>query len=169
MVFYEVLCIIISGQLLDVNCQYMYKCNMEIMKEKAFLFGHCWLGDGAKMKPLPLLDMLVMYSSMLPAVMSIYDCTGPWVDSGKKDAGHSLKINLINLFHQKCWLAHSSFIQPLTSKKWDSLSVSNSLWLFFSQRWIYLFAIFIELSWLGSMKVYVVMQFFHLKHILTKR
>ncbi len=53
---------------------------------KAALFGLSWLGDGATIEKMPLINMLVICGDKPPAVISIYDCTDHMVDGGKKDA-----------------------------------------------------------------------------------
>ena len=50
------------------------------------MFGLSWLGDGATIKKMPLINMLVMCGDKPPAVISICDCTGHMVEGGKKDA-----------------------------------------------------------------------------------
>ncbi len=53
---------------------------------KAALFGLSWLGDGATIKKMPLINVLVMCGNKLPAVISTCDCTSHMEEGGKKDA-----------------------------------------------------------------------------------
>ncbi len=52
---------------------------------KDALFGFSSLGDGATIKKMPLINMLVMCGDKSPAVISIWDCMDHMVDGGKKD------------------------------------------------------------------------------------
>ncbi len=63
---------------------------------KAALIGLCWLGDGATIKKMPLINMLVMCGEKPPAVISICYCTNHMVDVGKKDAKF-----IVNFFKTK--------------------------------------------------------------------
>ncbi len=77
------------GELLDINFRYAYDVNKTAIMTKAALFGLSWLGDGATIKKMPLINMLVMCGDKPPAVISICDCTSHMVGGGKKDAGSS--------------------------------------------------------------------------------
>ncbi len=74
----------LSGDLLDINFQAIYDSNKRLTTENANVFGLSWIGDGATIKTMPLLNMLAMCGSMPPAVIAILDCTGHMVDGGKK-------------------------------------------------------------------------------------
>ncbi len=76
----------LSGDLLDINFQAIYDSNKRLTTEDAKWFGLSWIGDGATIKRMPLLNMLAMCGSKPPAVIAILDCTGHMVDGGKKDA-----------------------------------------------------------------------------------
>ncbi len=76
----------LSGDLLDINFQAIYNRNKRLTTENANVFGLSWIGDGATIKRMPLLNMLAMCGSKPPAVIVILDCTGHMVDSGKKDS-----------------------------------------------------------------------------------
>ncbi len=49
------------------------------------MFGLSWIGDGATIKRMPLLNMLAMCGSKPPAVIAILDCTDHMVDGEKKE------------------------------------------------------------------------------------
>ncbi len=76
----------LSGNLLDINFQAIYDSNKRLTTENAKWFGLSWIGDGATIKRMPLLNMLAMCGSKPPAVIAILDCTGHMVDGGKIDA-----------------------------------------------------------------------------------
>ncbi len=69
----------ISSNLLDISFQAIYKSNKRVITEDANLFGLSWIGDGATIKRMPLLNILAMCRSKPPAVISILDCTGHMV------------------------------------------------------------------------------------------
>lgn len=74
------------GELLDINFRSVYDFNKAAIMTKAALFGLSWLRDGATIKKMPLINMLVMSGDKPPAVISICDCTGHMEEGGKKDA-----------------------------------------------------------------------------------
>ena len=74
------------GELLQLNYENTYHCNkMTIMKD-ARTFGIAWLGDGATIKHMPLLNMLALCGEEPPVVISIFDCSDHMSEGGKKDA-----------------------------------------------------------------------------------
>ncbi len=84
------------SELLDINFRSVYDFNKSAILTKAALFGLSWLGDGATIKKMPLINMLVMCGDKPPAVISICDCTGHMVEGGKKDAEF-----IMNFFKEK--------------------------------------------------------------------
>ncbi len=70
----------------DINFRSDYDSSKTAIMTKAALFGLSWLGDGATIKKMPLINMLVMSGDKPPAVISICDCTDHMVEDGKKDA-----------------------------------------------------------------------------------
>ncbi len=64
-----------SGKLLEVNFNTVYERNKQKILRKAKVFGLGWLGDGATIKQMPLLNMLVMCGGEAPVVVSVCDCT----------------------------------------------------------------------------------------------
>ena len=55
------------------------------------VFGFWWLGDGATIKRMPLLNILVLCGNAPPTVVSIIDCTTHMSDGGKKDATYIME------------------------------------------------------------------------------
>ncbi len=49
-------------------------------------FGFGWLGDGATIQCMPLINMMVIYGYANPVVVSICDCTNHMSEGGKQDA-----------------------------------------------------------------------------------
>ncbi len=72
------------GDLLDIMFQAIYESNKRVTTENANLFGLSWIGDGAAIKRMPLLNMLAMGRSKPLAVISILDCPGHMVDGEKR-------------------------------------------------------------------------------------
>ncbi len=56
------------------------------------MFGLGWLGDGATIKRMPLLKMLVMCSGDAPVVVSVCDCTDHMVAGKKEDTEYIRKF-----------------------------------------------------------------------------
>ncbi len=75
-----------KGNLLDINFQAIYESNKMTTTENANVFVLSWIGDGATINRVSLLNMLVMCGSNPPAVITILDCTGHMMDGGEKDA-----------------------------------------------------------------------------------
>ncbi len=74
-----------SGELLDIHFHSIYESNKTAILTKTALFGLCWLGDGATIKKMQLINMLVICGDKPPSVISICDYTGHMVDGRKKD------------------------------------------------------------------------------------
>ncbi len=73
-------------ELLWLNYENTYNLNkMTIMKD-ARTFGIAWLGDGATIKGMPLLNMLALYGEEPPVVISIFDYSDHMSEGGGKDA-----------------------------------------------------------------------------------
>ena len=76
----------IGGELLDLNFQMVYNSNKESLLKEASVFGLAFLGDGATIKRMPLINILGMCAGTPPITISIQDCTDHMSDGGKKDA-----------------------------------------------------------------------------------
>ncbi len=79
-----------------MNFNTVYERNKQKILQKAKVFGLGWLGDGATIKQMPLLNMLVMCGGEAPVVVSICDCTDHMVAGKKKDAEY-----IMNFFQRK--------------------------------------------------------------------
>ena len=87
--------IAVAGSLLDVNYDaYIKKNNEEVMKE-ANVYGLSFYGDGATVKKMPLINILVAGAHMTTHVLDIVDCTSHLEGGGKKDARY-----IASLFRQ---------------------------------------------------------------------
>ena len=67
------------------------------------MFGLGWLGDGATIRRMPLLNMMVMCGDANPVVVSICDCTDHMSEGGKKDATYIAEMfqDKVNEFDPK--------------------------------------------------------------------
>ncbi len=76
--------ILYSGIHLEINYKNTCGKNRESILIDFSMFGS-WVGDGATIKQIPLVNMLAMCEKVVPVVVSICDCTGHMVDGRKKD------------------------------------------------------------------------------------
>jgi hypothetical protein len=76
----------IGGDLLDLNYANVYKRNKANLHKFAEIFGLDFLGDGATIHRMALMNILAMSGACPPMTISIQDCTKHMVEGGKKDA-----------------------------------------------------------------------------------
>jgi hypothetical protein len=86
----------IGGDLLDLNYANVYKCNKASLLKFAKVFRLAFLGDGATIHQMALMNILAMSGACPPMTISIQDCTKHMVEGGKKDA-----LYIANLFDEK--------------------------------------------------------------------
>ncbi len=65
----------IGGELLDLNFETMYQANKAVLLKEAQTFGLAFLGDGATVRRMALLNILAMCADTPPITVSIQDCT----------------------------------------------------------------------------------------------
>jgi hypothetical protein len=73
-----------------------YKSNKEKLLKEARVFGLAFLGDGATMKRMPLMNVLAMMATVSPMTIAIQDCSSHMEEGGKKDA-----VYVASLFEEK--------------------------------------------------------------------
>ncbi|KAL3772048.1 hypothetical protein ACHAWU_008070 [Discostella pseudostelligera] len=78
----------IGGELLDLNFETVYKANKEALLKDASVFGLAFLGDGATIKRMPLMNILGMCAGTPPLTLSIQDCTDHMEEGVKKNAAY---------------------------------------------------------------------------------
>ena len=83
----------IRGPLLELNFKTCLAQNEIALLKDASAFGLTFLGDGATIKRMPLINTLAMCGDSSPMVMSIVDCTDHMAAGGLKDCVH-----IANLF-----------------------------------------------------------------------
>jgi hypothetical protein len=82
----------IGGALLDLNFKITYKCNKEELLKEAGVFGLAFMGDGATIAQMPLMNVLAMSGTSSPVTVGIMDCTTHMAEGGKKDAAYISEI-----------------------------------------------------------------------------
>ncbi len=75
---------------MSLNFQVTYDTNISKLLQDAEVFGLGWFGDGATIKGMLLLNILVLCGAVSPTVVFIVDCTSHMSDGGKKDATFSM-------------------------------------------------------------------------------
>ena len=76
----------IGGELLDINYENTYNLNKAELIREARVFGFAWMGDGATIHKMPLMNILALNGTTPPMTVSIHDCTKHMEAGGKKDA-----------------------------------------------------------------------------------
>ena len=76
----------IGKELLDLNFRSCQNLNRKWLMADASTFGLAFLGDGATIHRMPLINCLAICGSHSPTVLSIHDCTSHLETGGKKDA-----------------------------------------------------------------------------------
>ena len=78
----------IGGALLDLNFKMTYERNKEELLKEAGTFGLAFMGDGATIHRMPLMNILCMSGTTSPMTVGIIDCTAHMAEGGKKDAAY---------------------------------------------------------------------------------
>ncbi len=76
----------IRRPLLDLNIQTKYFDNKTNLLKSADVFGLGFLGNGATVKRMPLMNIIALCVDTPPITISIHDCTKHMQEEGKKDA-----------------------------------------------------------------------------------
>ena len=66
----------LGGELLDINFETCHQRNIVDLMKDGFIFGVIWLGDGATINRLPLINVLGISSGKAPTIIAIDDCSG---------------------------------------------------------------------------------------------
>ncbi len=74
----------IGGPLLDLNFQTKYDNNKTNLLKSADVFGLSFLGDGATVKRMPLINILASCADTPPITVTIQDCTKHLQEGGRK-------------------------------------------------------------------------------------
>jgi hypothetical protein len=76
----------IGGELLNINYENTYSQNKAELIKEAKVFGFAWMGDGATIHKMPLMNVLALNGTTAPMTVLIPDCTKHMEEGGKKDA-----------------------------------------------------------------------------------
>jgi hypothetical protein len=86
----------IGGELLDLNYLNTYERKKAELLMEVKVFGLAFMGDGATIHRMPLLNILAMSGVTPPITVSIQDCSKHMAEGGKKDA-----LYFADLFKEK--------------------------------------------------------------------
>ena len=82
----------LAGPLLRTNYNTTVKANKSILLKDPDTWGISWMGDGATVKRMPLINCLGMSGDSPPIVVGVSDCTDHMASGGKKDAPYIAKL-----------------------------------------------------------------------------
>ena len=82
----------VGGDLLTKNYKTYKQQNKSLLLKEASVSGIAWMGDGATMARMPLVNVLAMCAAVPPVVIAINDCTGHMSKGRKKDATYISKM-----------------------------------------------------------------------------
>jgi hypothetical protein len=86
----------IEGELLNLNYANVYQKNKAKLLKFLKVFGLAFLGDGATIHQMALINILAMSGATPPMTISVQDFTKHMAEGGKKDASY-----LADLFEEK--------------------------------------------------------------------
>ena len=86
----------IGGELFDLDYQNTYERNKADLLKEVKVFGMAFMGDGATIHCMPLMNILAMSGKTPPNTVSIQDCSKHMAEGGKKDA-----LYIADLFEEK--------------------------------------------------------------------
>ncbi len=82
----------VGGELLDINYENTYSLNKAELIKEAKVFGFAWMGNGATIHNMPLMNILALNGTTAPMTILIQDCTKHIEEGGKKDAPYIAKL-----------------------------------------------------------------------------
>ena len=68
----------LGKELLDINFNSCCESNIRELMKEGFVFGSTFLGDGATIGRMPLVNILGIVAEVPPVVIAIDDCTGKY-------------------------------------------------------------------------------------------
>jgi hypothetical protein len=77
---------LVLGKLLDINYERCKERNVRDLKREASVLGLSFLGNGATIKKMPLINVLASSAAVPAVVLEIHDCTEHMAGGGEKDA-----------------------------------------------------------------------------------
>jgi hypothetical protein len=82
----------VGGELLDVNYENTYSLNKIELLKKAKEFGFAWMGDGATIHKMPLMNIFALNGATAPMTILIHNCSKHMEEGGKKDAQYIAEL-----------------------------------------------------------------------------
>ena len=82
----------VGGELLDINYENTYSQNKAELMKEAKVFGFAWMGDGATIHKMPLMNILALNGTTVPMTVLLHDCTKHMEEGGKKDAPYIAEL-----------------------------------------------------------------------------
>jgi hypothetical protein len=82
----------VGGELLDINCENIYSQNKAELMKEAQVFGFAWMGDGATIHKMPLMNIFALNGTIAPMTVLIHNCTKHMEEGGKKDAPYFAEL-----------------------------------------------------------------------------
>ncbi len=76
----------VGGELLDVNYENTYSLNKTELMKEAKVCGFAWMGNGATIHKMSLMNILALNGTTAPMTILIHNCTKHMGEGGKKDA-----------------------------------------------------------------------------------
>ena len=84
---------------MDINYENTYSLNKAELIKEAKVFGFAWMGDGATIHKMPLMNILALNGTTPPmTTVSIHDCTKHMEAGGKKDATFIAELFEVKVF-----------------------------------------------------------------------
>jgi hypothetical protein len=107
----------IGGPLLDLNFQTKYDDNKTNLLKSADVFGLSFLGNGATVKRMPMINILALCADTPPITAAIQDCTKHLQEGGKKDALYIANIfdNIVKEYNPKGTLTDAFFFDSTSN------------------------------------------------------
>jgi hypothetical protein len=82
----------IGGELLDVNYENTYSLNKTELLKGAKVFGFAWMGNGATIHKMPLMNILALNGTTASMTILIHNCTKYMEEGGKKDVQYIAEL-----------------------------------------------------------------------------
>ncbi len=82
----------VGGELLDISYENFYSLNMAELIKKAKVFGFAWMGDGATIHKMLLMNILALSGTTAPMTVLIHNCIKHMEEGGKKDATYIAEL-----------------------------------------------------------------------------
>jgi hypothetical protein len=82
----------VGGELLDINYEKTYSLKKDELIKEAKVFRFAWMGNGATIHKMPLMNILALNGTTAPMTILIHDCTKYMEEGGKKDAPYIAEL-----------------------------------------------------------------------------